>query len=124
MEEIAMTLGERLRLLRESRKLSQIELAQALGIPNQSISNYERDYRKPPFDLIQKFADYYEVSMDYLLGREEYLYDSGKVKDVKAFLADGIFVYDHITLDEEDIAFLKQSFEFIIKKKLKQSEGK
>ncbi|KPC75690.1 MULTISPECIES: helix-turn-helix domain-containing protein [Laceyella] len=119
-----MTLGERLRLLRESRKLSQIELAQALGIPNQSISNYERDYRKPPFDLIQKFADYYEVSMDYLLGREEYLYDSGKVKDVKAFLADGIFVYDHITLDEEDIAFLKQSFEFIIKKKLKQSEGK
>lgn len=116
-----MTLGERLRLLRESKKLNQIDLAQALGIPNQSVSNYERDYRKPPFDLLQKFADFYGISMDYLLGRNEYLYEPGKIKDIKAFLEDGNFIYDQILLDPEDIQFLKQSLDFLVQKKIKNT---
>ncbi|MBD1371129.1 helix-turn-helix transcriptional regulator [Hazenella sp. IB182357] len=112
-----MTLGDRLRILREAKRLSQTELAQTLGIPNQSISNYERNYRKPPFDLIEKFADYHQVSMDYLLGRQAYLHPPSKIKDLKTYLAEGPILYDDIPLDQNDLAFIRQMVAYIAEKK-------
>ncbi|KIL73689.1 helix-turn-helix domain-containing protein [Bacillus badius] len=64
-----MTLGERLRSLREKANLTQKELASRLKVPNQNISNYERDFRQPDYETLQKLADFYDVTTDYLLGR-------------------------------------------------------
>lgn len=114
-----MTLGERLRSLRERKNLSQTELAKWMNLPNQSISNYERDYRKPPFEVIQKLADFYEVSIDYLLGREQYVTGTEKVKDIKSFLKEGIFFYGNIPLDEQDLQFLRSCLDYIVHKKIK-----
>lgn len=63
------TFGERLKELRTARSLSQTELAKALGISKQAVSQYERGLRFPKdYDQI---ADYFNVDMDYLMGRSD-----------------------------------------------------
>ncbi|PPA71933.1 helix-turn-helix domain-containing protein [Jeotgalibacillus proteolyticus] len=63
-----MSLGSKLRNLREQRGISQKELASRLKIPNQNVSNYERNFRQPDYDTLKKFANFFQVSTDYLLG--------------------------------------------------------
>ncbi|RYM02776.1 XRE family transcriptional regulator [Sporolactobacillus sp. THM7-7] len=62
------TLGVRLRELREAKNLSQKEAASRFGITNFQLSRYETGKANPDPDLIAKFAEFYEVSSDYLLG--------------------------------------------------------
>lgn len=50
--------------------MSQKDLAKELGIPNQNISNYEREFRHPDFETLKRLADYFNVSTDYLLGHD------------------------------------------------------
>lgn len=64
-------IGKRLRYLREKKKMSQLALAKKLNMPNQNISNYERDFREPDYETLNKFADFFEVTSDYLLGRSD-----------------------------------------------------
>jgi transcriptional regulator with XRE-family HTH domain len=63
--------GERLRVLREEKNMSQEELAEAFGLGKAAISGYERGKRTPSFDLLVGLADYFQVSTDYLLGRTD-----------------------------------------------------
>lgn len=58
-----------LKLLRNERQLSQQELADALGISKSSINMYERGERQPNFEVLETIADYFNVDIDYLLGR-------------------------------------------------------
>ncbi|MCM3735564.1 helix-turn-helix domain-containing protein [Bacillus cytotoxicus] len=66
-----MTLGLRIRSLRDSKNLTQKMLAEKLKIPNQNLSNYERGFRQPDYETLEKIADFFEVSTDYLLGRTD-----------------------------------------------------
>ena len=59
----------RLKELRESEKLTQQELANDLGLNSVTYSNYENENREPPIETLIKIADYYGVSLDYLLKR-------------------------------------------------------
>ncbi|MFB5267888.1 helix-turn-helix domain-containing protein [Paenibacillus enshidis] len=63
--------GERISALRENRKLTQEELASQLQISRASLSHYEKNRRKPDFDTLHKIADFFQVSIDYLLGRDD-----------------------------------------------------
>ncbi len=65
------TLGERLRLLREERKMAQKEIASLLGITYSAIGKYESDSNKPSSNTIDRLADFFQVSTDYLLGRTD-----------------------------------------------------
>lgn len=65
-----MTIGERLLELRTKHNLSQAELSQDLGINRMTYGNWEIDRRRPELDSLIQLADYYGVSVDYLLGRE------------------------------------------------------
>lgn len=58
-----------LKLLRNERNMSQQELANALGISKSSINMYERGERKPNYELLETIADFFNVDIDYLLGR-------------------------------------------------------
>ncbi len=60
-----------LRLLRKKMKKTQQQLADFLGITQQGYACYENETRIPPTDMTIKLADYFGVSVDYLLGREE-----------------------------------------------------
>lgn len=61
----------RLRELRKSRNLSQQKVADSIGCSAASYSRYETGQRGISIDLLVRLADYYKVSVDYLLGRSE-----------------------------------------------------
>lgn len=63
--------GNRLKDLRIDKDMSLKSLSEYLGIGVATLSNYERSERKPDFDTIIKIADYFNVSVDYLLGRTD-----------------------------------------------------
>lgn len=60
----------RLKELRETMGLSQYSFADAFGISQSTIGNWEAGKREPNFDTMQRLADFFGVSVDYLLGRE------------------------------------------------------
>lgn len=60
-------LGEKIRELRLSRKMSQVELAKALNVTKQSVSNWENNNILPSIDMLRKIALYFSCSSDYLL---------------------------------------------------------
>ena len=60
---------ERIRNLREDKDFRQEDLANMLNCTQACYSHYESGKRDIPTDVLQKLADFYEVSIDYLLGR-------------------------------------------------------
>lgn len=66
-----ITFGQRLKDLRKSKRLTQQQLADIFFLNKSSISRYENDSQLPEHELLQKMADYFEVSIDYLLGRDD-----------------------------------------------------
>lgn len=63
-------LGNRLKRAREKKGYSQRDVAKWLGITSSSLSNYERGDRDPDTTILVRLADLYEVTTDYLLGRD------------------------------------------------------
>lgn len=63
--------GFRLRELRKLRGLTQKELAEAIGASERGIQNYEISSRKPTYDVLLALANYFDVSVDYLMGRTD-----------------------------------------------------
>ncbi len=61
----------RLKSLRKARKLSQLKLALDLNMNQNSISRYENGEREADYVTLIRFADYFGVSVDYLLGRTD-----------------------------------------------------
>lgn len=61
----------RLKQLRKARGISQLKLAVDLGMNQNSISRYENELRQADYDTLIKFADYFNVSLDYLLERND-----------------------------------------------------
>jgi transcriptional regulator with XRE-family HTH domain len=68
---IKMSLGKRLKEARRKAGYTQKEAAEKLNIGNNNLSNYERDYRDPDTDTLLKLSNLYNVSTDYLLGKDE-----------------------------------------------------
>ncbi len=65
------TLGERIKMLRESAGLSQMELSRKIDISQASIARYELNKTEPKASDIVKIAEFFGVSTDYLLGLSE-----------------------------------------------------
>ena len=61
--------SERFKELRQSRKLSQQELADKLNTSKSSVNMYERGEREPGIEMLETIADFFNVDMDYLLGK-------------------------------------------------------
>lgn len=61
----------RLRELRELRKITQSDVANQLHISRQSYNFYENGQREPNLEMLIKLSDFYQVSIDYLLGRTD-----------------------------------------------------
>lgn len=65
-------LGERLKELRDDYHYKQKKVSDDLGITIYQLSRYENGLSNPTPDLLNSFADYYDVSVDYLLGRSHF----------------------------------------------------
>lgn len=61
-------LGKQLKFLRDLKHLSQQEVCKALNIEQSTLANYENDKRIPKIDILIKLSNYYNVSVDELLG--------------------------------------------------------
>lgn len=63
----------RLRKLRERRRMNQKALGECCGVSKNTVARWERGEREPAMCSLIKIADFFEVSTDYLLGRQNFL---------------------------------------------------
>ena len=74
-----------LKLLRKQNNKTQAEIAKLLSITSAGYNNYEKKKTEPSIDILVKLADYYNVTLDYLVGREfnnEFGYLNDKEKEL------------------------------------------
>jgi transcriptional regulator with XRE-family HTH domain len=79
--------GDRLKYLRTAERLSQGKIAKLAGINQPSVNRYERGLTSPPLDYLMWYADFFDVSMDFIFGRADepqgrlYNYEPQSFKD-------------------------------------------
>lgn len=66
-----MDFKDNLKTLRKKKGFSQVELADKLGLSKSLIGLYETGDRKPSFEALEAIADFFNVSIDYLMGKDE-----------------------------------------------------
>ena len=65
------TLNENIKQLRLQKGLNQVEFAKCMNVTKQCVSNWENDNVLPSIEMLVRMADFFQVTTDYLLGREE-----------------------------------------------------
>ena len=93
-----LALNENIKKLRVARGLNQVEFAKILGVSKQCVSNWENDNVMPSIEMLVKIADFFNVTTDYVLGRNE-----KKYLDVSGLSDEQI---SHISLIVSDISRL------------------
>ena len=88
-------LNERIRQLRIARGINQVELSKALNVTKQTVSNWENDNIQPSIEMLVKFAAFFNVTTDYMLGL-----DNERVINVSDLSAQQVA---HIALLIEDL---------------------
>lgn len=66
-------LGDRIKMVRESNKLSQVEFGESLNVSKQTVSNWENNNVQPSVDILRDMASKYNVSSDFLLELDDRL---------------------------------------------------
>jgi transcriptional regulator with XRE-family HTH domain/methylmalonyl-CoA mutase cobalamin-binding subunit len=69
-------IGKKIKELRQKKHLNQQELASALNMKQSTIANYEKDLRTPNLETLLLMVDYFGISLDQLVGREEKSYNN------------------------------------------------
>ncbi|GCL71752.1 XRE family transcriptional regulator [Paenibacillus naphthalenovorans] len=117
--------SERLSKLREKSGLTQKELANRLGIARTTYSGYESGKREPDHQTLQKIADFFDVSTDYLLGFKEKDPVDKLIEYLELELTDEeimermTFKIDNLTLSEEEV---KEFIAFVRAKRIMKKE--
>lgn len=100
-----MNIGERIAQLRKSRSMSQFQLAKTLNIATSTLGMYETNRRKPNMEMLEKLADFFGVSVDYLLDRPE-KNDNNNTADLAD--DDTIFTYKGQPLSDDDKEIIRR----------------
>lgn len=90
-----MDFGNTLRTLRREKNIGQKELAIYLNVSVSTISNYEKSVHHPDLQTLCKLADYFDVSIDYLMDRTKYRYS---LNMLNRKLSDGSDVSDLVNI--------------------------
>ena len=69
-----LMLNENIKRLRLSRGINQVEFAKIMGVSKQCVSNWENDNVMPSIEMLCRIADFFNVTTDYILGRNEKVY--------------------------------------------------
>ncbi len=72
--------------LREKQHMTQEQLGNILGVSKYTVASYENGHREPPFDILLKLSAYFQVSVDYLIGRTDIPYSW---QDAATYLLEG-----------------------------------
>lgn len=87
-------LNDRIKELRQAKRMTQVDLAKRLGLTKQCVSNWENDNVLPSVEMLSRIADFFGVSTDYLLCR-----DDGQTLDVNGLSPDEIAHLQDIVTD-------------------------
>lgn len=68
---VSFVLHHRIVELRKSKKITQEVLAGKIGVSRSALSQYELGSRQPDYEIVKRMAKYFEVSTDYLLGKDD-----------------------------------------------------
>ena len=91
-----MKIGDRIKKLREENGLMQQDVCNTLDIEQSTLANYENNRRVPKTDILIKIANYYGVSLDFLVGMTDNRFNSykGCLKDLNKFLQQSEIIFD------------------------------
>ncbi len=89
-----------LKKLREEAGESQYSFAKKFGVAQSTIGNWESGTREPNLDSISRLADYFGVTVDHLLGREEKSARADGGEDMKSFFPE-VFIKAYQALNDE-----------------------
>lgn len=103
------TFGERLKELRKEKNLTQEQLAEIFKVTQVTISKYERNFTETDITTLFKFADFFDVTTDYLLGKSDLKHGNKSDKQNLHF-----FEKDNLT--KEDMDYLNMMIETMKKR--------
>ena len=119
-----MQFGDVLKKLRKEKGMTQRELANEMRISHSSIGLYEQNRREPEYELLCKFADFFNTDIDYLLGRtlknKKENNDFRNVKDALSYVLKSKAVqkyadYDISKLRDEELNDFAHDFSQLLK---------
>lgn len=105
-----MDFGTRLKQLRKENKVTQTDIAEVLNTTKSTVSRYEGNSIEPNLDTLNKLAEYFDVSIDYLMGKS--LVRNSNEKIAFHLNADG--------LDPEDLVVIQNLIDQMRKKQQKK----
>lgn len=115
-----MTFGKRLRDLRLEKKLRQEDLAKILNVHRATIGKYETEERFPDKESLLILANFFNVSVDFLLGRSDthksYIIEKELNSAIQESESKSFFNIDVAGLPEEAVKQIKEYVEFIKQK--------
>ena len=123
-----MAFGERLRELRNEKGLRQEDVGKIVGVVKSAVSQWESGERTPDAFTLQNLADYFSVTIDYLLGRTDISRSPDDPRDptpteIEKVIRDAQINFDGAPLTDEDkedvIGFIKMALRM---KKRKQQK--
>lgn len=126
---LLMKYGDILKRLRNERGISQRELADRLKINRSTYARYETSATQPDFETLKLLANFYDVTIDYILGnsdRKELTIEEKLSKELRLRDGENIYFYDMEGLDDEDIEMLKKQIELyreMAEKRKKKNEN-
>jgi len=115
-------LGERLRELREERELNQVDIAKLLSVSRSTYGKYETGDSNPDLDKLVFLAGYFDVTIDYLLGKTKLRNPLKQYKETMEFVTDLTKMLSEnghdITNKEEILELIEQVYQIrgILKK--------
>lgn len=98
-------IGERIKELRKSKKMSQSELGKFIGVSQTTVTAWENGRAEPSSSYVTKLATFFNVSTDYLLGRDP-KEDALKTADLAD--DDTIFTFEGKPIPEQDLEYMKR----------------
>lgn len=107
----------RIKELRTERGITQADLAKILKISDRAVGYYENGDREPDYSTLLKIADYFDVSIDYLLGASDIKKPNESKNTDKEFVA---FYEGYKDLDDADKEILKATLDAFVKAKKKE----
>ena len=100
-------LPNRLKELRQKANITQKELALSINSSQQNIAFYEKGERKPKHEMVEKLANFFNVSADYLLGKTDILDPESDIDLDLDFAIDNSVAYDGTPITDHDREIIK-----------------
>lgn len=115
-----MNFADRLKSLRTSSDMTQEDLAKATGLKRSAIGMYESGKRKPDYETLEVFADYFNVDMNFLLGKSN---TSNSVNPYLLTKDEVLHVKKYRQLDKSRKQAIDEQIDFLILKQAQEAEN-